>query len=88
MFQNSQHYIKKNQLLVKRKIIGSIFPKKFTFESNQVLTTRINEELIVMLLFYNELHNNARNARKNLFFCILNGIRINANLKSMILYLT
>lgn len=27
-----------------------MFPKKFTFESNQVLTTRINEELIVMLL--------------------------------------
>lgn len=39
----------------KRKIIGSIFPKKLTFENNQVRTTRINEALILMLLFYKNL---------------------------------
>jgi site-specific DNA recombinase len=39
----------------KRKIIGSIFPEKLTFENNQVRTTRINEGLRLMLLFYKGL---------------------------------
>ena len=39
----------------KRKIIGSIFPEKLTFENNQVRTTRINEGLRLMLLFYKAL---------------------------------
>ena len=39
----------------KRKIIGSIFPEKLTFENNQVRTTRINEGLRLMLLLYKDL---------------------------------
>jgi site-specific DNA recombinase len=41
----------------KTKIIGSIFPEKLTFENNQVRTTRINEGLRLMLLFYKGLDN-------------------------------
>ena len=40
----------------KRKIIGSIFPEKLTFENNEVRTTKINEALRLMLLFYKELY--------------------------------
>lgn len=36
----------------KRKIIGSIFPEKLTFDGIECRTTRINEALRVMLLFY------------------------------------
>lgn len=39
----------------KRKIVGSIFPEKLSFEKNEVRTTRINEGLRLMLLFYNDL---------------------------------
>ena len=44
----------------KRKIIGSIFPEKLTFENNEVRTTKINEALRLMLLFYKELYNKKR----------------------------
>lgn len=40
----------------KRKIIGSIFPEKITFEKNEVRTTKINEALRLMLLFSRELN--------------------------------
>ena len=39
----------------KRKIIGSMFPEKLTFEKNEVRTTKINEALRLMLLFYKQL---------------------------------
>ncbi len=41
----------------KRKIIGSMFPEKLTFEKNEVRTTKINEALRLMLLFYKQLDN-------------------------------
>jgi site-specific DNA recombinase len=49
----------------KRKIIGSIFPEKLTFENNQVRTTRINEGLRLMLLFYKGLDNKKKGTNQN-----------------------
>jgi site-specific DNA recombinase len=40
----------------KRKIIGSMFPEKLTFEKKEVRTTKINEALRLMLLFYKDLN--------------------------------
>ena len=40
----------------KRKIIGSMFPEKLTFEKNEVRTTKINEAIRLMLLFYKDLN--------------------------------
>lgn len=39
----------------KRKIIGSIFPEKLTYEGFECRTTRINEGLRLMLLFSSKL---------------------------------
>jgi site-specific DNA recombinase len=38
-----------------RKIVGSIFPEKLTFDGFQYRTTRVNEALRLMLLFDNTL---------------------------------
>jgi site-specific DNA recombinase len=40
----------------KRKIIGSIFPEKLTYDGIECRTTRINEGLRLMLLFYSKLN--------------------------------
>lgn len=39
----------------KRKIIGSMFPEKLTFDGFQYRTTRINEALNLMLLIYSKI---------------------------------
>lgn len=39
----------------KRKIIGSVFPEELTFDGIECKTTRINEALRVILLFYKGL---------------------------------
>jgi site-specific DNA recombinase len=40
----------------KRKIIGSIFPEKLSFDGTQCRITRIKEEPRFILLFYNYLY--------------------------------
>jgi site-specific DNA recombinase len=42
-------------LTQKRKIIGSMFPEKLTFDGFQYRTTRVNEALILMLLIGNKI---------------------------------
>ncbi len=45
-------------VIQKRKIIGSIFPEKLTFDGSQFRTTRINEALEYILLIDNKIGGN------------------------------
>jgi site-specific DNA recombinase len=48
----------------KRKIIGSIFPEKLTYDGIECRTTRINEGLRLMLLFYKALDSKKKGANQ------------------------
>jgi len=52
-YKQSQLYTLYEQGTVteQRKIVGSMFPKKLTFDGCQYRTTRVNEVLRLMLLF-------------------------------------
>lgn len=56
----------KGSVTQKRKIVGSMFPEKLTFDGFQYRTTRVNEAINLMVLINKKLENK-KNGTNHLF---------------------
>lgn len=55
LLKNIDQYFEKAPLMIKQKIIGSMFPEKLIFENNQYRTKRVNEVIALILMKDNKL---------------------------------